>query len=161
MNAIFAVNRVGAFGTGDDLPWPKSTVDFKRFARLTKGSTVVMGSRTWGSNMPKPLPGRRNIVLSSSLVDDRCEVYGSIIDLMMNLRQDEPVWVIGGAVILWKLRYSIDTVHLSVFKDCTPSTITLDLERYLDGFKKVEDEECGDHRYEVWTKVKKWNNTTT
>lgn len=152
MNAIFAVNRVGAFGTGSGLPWPKSTVDLKRFASLTKGATVVMGSRTWSSDMPKPLPGRRNIVLSTSLEDDRCEVYSNILDMLMNIRQDEPTWVIGGAVILWKLRYTIQQVHLTVFKDCTPSEITLDLDRYLEGFKADEVQDFGDHRYEVWNR---------
>lgn len=150
MNAIFAVNSVNGFGTGDDMPWPKSMVDLQRFKKLTSGSTVIMGSGTWNSNMPKPLPNRRNIVLSSTLNDDRCDVYRNITDMLMDLRQDESTWVIGGAKVLWMLRPNIQKVYLTRFKDTTESSVKLDVEKYLENFKLVESEDHGDHMFEVW-----------
>lgn len=150
MNAIFAVNSVNGFGTGEDMPWPKSTVDLQRFKKLTSGSTVIMGSGTWNSNMPKPLPNRRNIVLSSTLNDDRCDVYRNITDMMMNVRQDEPKWVIGGAKVLWMLRFNIQKVYLTKFNDTSESLVKLDVEKYLENFKLVESENFDDHIFEVW-----------
>ncbi|MDK9697249.1 MAG: dihydrofolate reductase [Siculibacillus sp.] len=55
-----AVNRV--IGRDDALPWRISS-DLKHFKRLTIGSPVIMGRRTFAS-IGKPLPGRTNIVVS-------------------------------------------------------------------------------------------------
>ncbi len=152
MNAIFAVNTVDGFGTGVDMPWPKSTVDLKRFKELTHGGTVVMGAGTWNSNMPKPLPGRRNIVLSKTLEDDRCDVYRSVTDLLLNTGKDEQLWVIGGAKVLWTLRTFVYTVYLTRFADSTPATVTLDTAKYLDDFSLTTRTDFGDHVFEIWNR---------
>ncbi len=150
MNAIFAVNSVNGFGTGTDMPWPRSSVDLQRFKLLTTDKTVVMGSATWNSNMPKPLPRRRNIVLSSTLVDDRCDVYRNITEMLMHTSQDESLWVIGGANVLWTFRPMISVVHLTRFKDATPASVHLDTNKYLKNFILVESNTFDDHSYEVW-----------
>lgn len=59
-----ARNRV--IGSGGGLPW-RLPGDLRRFRELTRGSTVVMGRRTFES-LPesfRPLPERRNLVLSA------------------------------------------------------------------------------------------------
>jgi dihydrofolate reductase len=150
MKAIFAVNSVNGFGTGDDMPWPRSSIDLKRFKDLTSGATVIMGSATWNSNMPKPLPGRRNIVLSKSLVDNRCEVYNNITDLLMNTDKSEECWVIGGARVLWALRPNVMEVHLTIFDDTSRATVTLDPQKYLDGFRLMFKEKYDNHQYQIW-----------
>ncbi len=61
---IAAVSPEGVIGVGNDLPWHYSA-DLKRFKRLTMGNTIVMGRLTWESLPKKPLPGRRNIVITS------------------------------------------------------------------------------------------------
>lgn len=153
MNAIFAVNALDGFGTGSDMPWPRSTVDLQRFKELTKGATVVMGNGTWQSDMPKPLPGRRNIVLSTTLNDDRCEVVRDITHLMMEIKNNEQVWVIGGANVLWSLRKWINTVYLTRFNSSDPAVVKLDTARYLDGFKLTESKDFGEGKFETWVKV--------
>ncbi len=150
MKAIFAVDAIGGFGSGRDLPWPHNSVDLKRFKALTSGATVVMGSGTWRSNMPTPLPNRRNIVLSRTLVDDRCEVYRNITELNMNLRADEPVWVIGGAETLWKLKPQIQEVYLTRFKIITRSTVIMPTDSFLDEFELVSSEDFGDHLLDIY-----------
>lgn len=150
MNAIFAVNSIDGFGTGSDMPWARSSVDLQRFKKLTTGCTVIMGSGTWNSNMPKPLPNRRNIVLSSTLSDDRCDVYRNVTDMLMETKQDEPTWVIGGAKVLWILRPLIQKVYLTKFKDTTDCSVKLDVSKYLENFVLVESEEFDDHMFEVW-----------
>lgn len=150
MKAIFAVDAIGGFGSGNDLPWPHNSVDMKRFKALTSGATVVMGSGTWLSNMPTPLPNRRNIVLSRTLEDDRCEVYRNITELTMNLKADEPVWVIGGAETLWKLRPQIKEIYLTRFRLVTRSTVTIPIETFLDEFELVSSEDFGDHTLDIY-----------
>jgi dihydrofolate reductase len=152
MNAIFAVNSVGGFGTGTDMPWPRSPVDLRRFKELTTGHTVVMGSGTWRSNMPKPLPGRRNIVISKTLDDDRCDVYPSVTDMMMNTLASENIFVIGGSKVLWTFRPFITKVYLTRFHSSEECSVVLHTGDYLEGFKLVNGEKFDDHHFEVWEK---------
>lgn len=152
MNAIFAVTSGGWFGLGGGMPWPHSSADMKRFKETTTGCTVVMGASTWSSDMPKPLPNRRNIVLSTQLDDSRCEVYRNVTHLLMNLGDSEQVWVIGGAKVLWSLRPYINRVHLTVFNDGVVGDVHLDYEKYLDGFNLSSTQDFGNHKLEVWCK---------
>lgn len=63
--AAMAANRV--IGRDGDLPW-RLPEDLKFFRKLTTGHPVIMGRRTWES-LGRPLPNRRNIVLSRTLTD--------------------------------------------------------------------------------------------
>lgn len=63
VNIIVAAGKDGAIGKNGDLIWRISS-DLKRFKALTMGHTVIMGRNTWDSLPKKPLPGRRNIVVS-------------------------------------------------------------------------------------------------
>jgi dihydrofolate reductase len=60
--AIAAVARNGVIGAGNDIPW-RIPADWARFKRLTMGSTLVMGRRTFES-IGRPLPGRRTVVVT-------------------------------------------------------------------------------------------------
>jgi dihydrofolate reductase len=69
ISIIAAVAENGVIGMKNKLPW-KLSADLKYFATTTTGKTVVMGKNTFLSifNMiGKPLPNRRNIVLSNSM----------------------------------------------------------------------------------------------
>jgi dihydrofolate reductase len=59
--------RDRVIGRDGGLPW-RLPSDMKHFKELTTGGTVVMGRRTWESipDRFRPLPERRNIVLSST-----------------------------------------------------------------------------------------------
>ena len=63
MNIIVAAGADGAIGLNEDLIW-RIPADLRRFKTLTMGHPVIMGRRTWESLPKRPLPGRRNIVLS-------------------------------------------------------------------------------------------------
>ncbi len=62
VTAIAAVARNGVIGAGNDIPW-RLPHDLARFKRLTTGSVVVMGRRTYDS-IGRPLPGRTTIVIT-------------------------------------------------------------------------------------------------
>lgn len=155
MNAIFAVNKIDGFGDGNSMPWDHSVEDMRHFKTLTNGYTVVMGAKTWLSDMPKPLPNRRNCVLSTTLVDSRCEVYGDVTSLLMDVKTDEKVFVIGGAKVLWSLRRYIDTVYLTRHKSAKRSEVTLDTVKYLSGFHLVDSKEMDKLSFEIWLKPDK------
>lgn len=95
IRAIVAMNEQGIIGKGGGLPWHYSE-DLKRFKRKTIGSTIIMGRKTWESIDSKPLPGRRNIVISSKPVTG-VECYTSIENAVS--RADGDIWIIGGGQI--------------------------------------------------------------
>lgn len=97
-------------GKNGNLPWHHSE-DMKWFRKTTIGHTVIMGRNTWES-IGKPLPQRRNIVVSSdpTLGDDTVEVYpnleGAIEAAQKNCRDnDDEIFIIGGAQLY---KYAID-----------------------------------------------------
>jgi dihydrofolate reductase len=59
---VVAAARNGVIGRGNRLPWHLPE-DLRHFKRLTLGRPILMGRRTWDS-IGRPLPGRRNLVLS-------------------------------------------------------------------------------------------------
>ncbi len=64
LELIAAVARNGVIGRNGQLPWHLPD-DLKHFKQLTMGHPILMGRRTFES-IGKPLPGRRNIVISST-----------------------------------------------------------------------------------------------
>lgn len=66
VNLIVAYDENKAIGNKGKIPWHISD-DLKRFKALTVGHTVVMGKNTWESLPKKPLPDRKNVIISTSL----------------------------------------------------------------------------------------------
>ncbi|MFT3714983.1 MAG: dihydrofolate reductase [Gordonia sp. (in: high G+C Gram-positive bacteria)] len=82
---VWAQDRVGAIGRDNTIPWHVPE-DMARFKEVTGGGTVIMGRKTWES-LPenfRPLPGRRNIVLtrSAGFTADGAEVATSLEDAL-------------------------------------------------------------------------------
>jgi dihydrofolate reductase len=96
---IWAQAHDGVIGADGTLPWHLPE-DMALFRRLTTGSTVVMGRRTWES-LPerfRPLPGRTNVVLTSDpgWASDGAFRAGSVAEV---LAEHDSLWVIGGGAV--------------------------------------------------------------
>ncbi len=96
---IWAQARGGVIGADGGLPWHLPE-DLALFRRLTMGSTVVMGRRTWES-LPerfRPLPGRTNVVLTSDRqwTADGARPAASVEQV---LAEHGSFWVIGGGAV--------------------------------------------------------------
>ena len=66
IHLIWAQDENGGIGQNGKLPWHISE-DLKNFKSLTLNSTIIMGRKTWDSLPIKPLPNRKNIILSRNL----------------------------------------------------------------------------------------------
>ncbi len=112
--AAMAANRV--IGKDGALPWSLPE-DLKWFKRLTMSHPIVMGRLTYES-IGRPLPGRRNIVLSRSGFDpNHADV--EVIDSEDALRDiEDDLFVIGGARIYEALLPACGELYLSyVFEE--------------------------------------------
>lgn len=98
---VAAVARDSAIGRDNALLWHLPE-DMTRFKALTTGKPVVMGRRTWDSLPPKfrPLPGRRNLVVSRSVSElPGAEVFTSLDAALAACSQAPEICVIGGSDI--------------------------------------------------------------
>jgi dihydrofolate reductase len=88
----------GVIGRDGTLPW-RIPADLKHFKRLTMGTVMVMGRRTFES-LPGLLPGRRHVVLTRdrSWSAEGADVAHSVEEALA-LARGGPVSVIGGAEI--------------------------------------------------------------
>jgi len=108
---IAAIGHRRAIGKDGKLPW-HIPEDLKRFKRLTTGHAVLMGRGTWES-LGRALPGRRNVVLSSSPLAG-VESYSSIEDALGALSSVGKVFVIGGGNVYAQLLERADEIYLTV-----------------------------------------------
>ena len=109
-------------GAGGAMPWHLPE-DLRRFRRLTMGKPIVMGRATFDA-IGRPLPGRRNIVISRQrdLRIDGCEVASGPEQALVLAADAEEVMVIGGGQIYEQFlpradRIELTRVHLEVEGD--------------------------------------------
>lgn len=81
-------------GKDGELPW-NYPEDLKHFKQVTLGNTIIMGRGVFEELKEKPLPGRKNIVLSRSRTYDHVDTYSSLEKALENLN-DKEVFIIGG-----------------------------------------------------------------
>jgi len=99
LSIIVAMANNNVIGVDNNLPW-RLPADLKYFKAITMGKPIIMGRKTYES-IGRPLPGRRNIVITR----DRewhvngVEVANSIDDAMKLLIDAPEAMIIGGAQI--------------------------------------------------------------
>ena len=120
--AIAAMDEDRVIGIKGRLPW-NLPEDMRHFSELTKGHTVLMGRKTWESLPEKfrPLPGRKNLVVSrSGEVHGAHAVWRDIDECIQACRsgkqeiQGEKIWIIGGAEIYKKTVNQWDELYLTL-----------------------------------------------
>ncbi len=97
MIVAHADNRV--IGKDNDMPW-HLPADLAYFKKTTLGKPIIMGRKTYQS-IGRPLPGRKNIVISrdSEYRAEGVEVVGSVEAALALVSDAEEVMVIGGGAI--------------------------------------------------------------
>lgn len=113
MIAAMASNRI----VGKDNKLPRHySADLQYFKKLTTGQVIVMGHNTFLS-IGKPLPNRRNIVLSSKSIEG-VEWYKNIEDMIKQLTSENiyQVFIIGGASIYRQFLPTADYIYLTEIK---------------------------------------------
>lgn len=100
LTLVLALGRGGALGKDGKVPW-HIPEDLKHFRAATRGHAVIMGRKTW-DEVGKPLPDRRNIVVSRdrALSLPGATVVASVDEAIRVAREtDDDPRVIGGAEI--------------------------------------------------------------
>jgi dihydrofolate reductase len=116
MKAIVAMTPNRVIGKDNQIPWHLPG-EQKWFKQITMGRTILMGRKTFES-IGRPLPGRRNLVVTRSR-----EIQG--VEIVCDLEKFDPsfyeingkdLFVIGGAEIYRALLPKCDTIYVTMLK---------------------------------------------
>ena len=135
MNLIVAADLGWGIGKNGDLLY-SIPEDMKFFRTMTAGKTVIMGRATLES-LPggKPLPKRRNIILSRTLTEvEGAEVCTTPEEIVKLLRDTpaEDVFVIGGESVYRDMLPFCDTAYITKIeaeRDADRHLVNLDEEK--------------------------------
>lgn len=113
VSIIVAIAENGVIGRENGLPWRLST-DMKRFKALSMDKPVIMGRKTWESMPKRPLPGRRNMVVTrnAAYVAEGAEVFGSLEEALDAAGKGD-VCIIGGGEIYAQGMVHADELHVT------------------------------------------------
>ncbi len=114
INLIVAIAENNAIGIAGDLLCHLPN-DLKHFKEITTGATVVMGKNTFFSLPRRPLPNRRNIVLTTDteFTYENTEVAHSIEQLYTLLNDEEEVFIIGGGKVYEQFINTVDKLYVT------------------------------------------------
>jgi dihydrofolate reductase len=117
---IYAVNSEGVIGIDGKLPW-HIPEDLKRFKDITMGHIVLMGRKTYES-IGKALPGRTNIVISTSMKQEdyrNITIYDNLHTPIKLYKESEAslvkqkLFIIGGSSLFHYGLSIADKIHLT------------------------------------------------
>ena len=113
VSIIVAIGENHAIGKNNQLLWHMPN-DLKHFKDTTSGRTIIMGRKTFDS-VGKPLPRRRNIVVTrQDITIPGCEVVKSIEDGLALCKDEDEVFIGGGAEIYKLAMHLTDRIYLTI-----------------------------------------------
>ena len=145
LTLVVAVAKNDVIGADGALPWRLKS-DMKRFKAATLGKPVLMGRKTWESLPKRPLPGRRNLVLTR---DGEFKAEGAWVftDLaamiaagraMAQADGAEEICVIGGAQLYNATAAQADRIVLTEVNLAPAGDARLDLD--LSSWREISRE---------------------
>ena len=113
ISMIVARSRNHVIGRNNQMPW-KISADLQFFKRVTMGHPVIMGRKTWES-IGRPLPGRRNIVVSrnNDYEATGAELADSLNEALNRLNESTRVFVIGGEQLFKQAFAMADRLYIT------------------------------------------------
>jgi dihydrofolate reductase len=156
---VVATGKNNVIGKDNKLLW-HLPIDFKFFKTITLGHPIIMGRATFDS-VGKPLPGRRNIVISRNkdLVIQGCEVCHSIDDAISLCKDEETIMIIGGEEIYKQSMPIADRIYRTLV-DISPDgdrffpDINLDEWKLVaSDFKVADDKNLLDCTFETYDRI--------
>ncbi len=135
---IAAVSKNGVIGVDNTLPWAgEYPEDMKHFRTMTKNSILIMGRKTFESVGSRPLPSRRNIVISRLANGLGCisvegvEVYSSVKEAIDACNGDaRDIWVVGGERIYEAGMQFAEEIYLTMIPKWIDATLGQSVARF-------------------------------
>jgi dihydrofolate reductase len=113
LSLIVAMDENRLIGNANQLPW-YLPADLAFFKRTTMGKPIIMGRKTFES-IGKPLPGRRNIVITRNpdFSADGCDVVSDIDTALARCAGADELMLIGGASLYGQLIAQTSSMYIT------------------------------------------------
>jgi dihydrofolate reductase len=151
MKAIVCMTPQGGIGYRNKIPW-KSKLDLQYFREITEGNgnnAIVMGRKTFQSMNNRPLPRRRNYIMTKDASISNHYIHDVVVEsnvqniALLDIIFDD-VFIIGGAEIYSLFENFITTIYVTYIETIFPC------DRYfpinLTNFKKTIIKETVDEK---------------
>jgi len=113
LSIIAAVAANGAIGKNNRLLC-HIPGDLQRFKQITMHHTVIMGRKTFESLPQKPLPDRRNIVITThNLSAENVEIVRSLQEALKLCTDEKEAFIIGGGMVYRESFALADRLYLT------------------------------------------------
>ena len=114
ISLIVAHDRNRVIGYENDMPWHLPG-DLQYFKETTMGKPVIMGRKTFES-IGRPLPGRRNIVITRNVnyAAEGIEVVGNLDAALALVAEVPEIMVIGGEQIFTQALPLADRLYITL-----------------------------------------------
>jgi len=115
ISLIWAMAKNRVIGINNQLPW-KLPADMKWFRQNTLGKPIIMGRKTFESFGGKPLPDRKNLVVTQdeNYHADNAVVCHSIEQALQQVNDADEVMVIGGMSLYKQTLPIADRLYMTV-----------------------------------------------
>lgn len=133
LSAVAAMSENRVIGVGAGLPWSLPD-EMAQFRALTLGHPIIMGRSTFESNGGKPLPHRRNLVLTrqADYTAPGAEVFTTLDAALAATAEDCEPFITGGAEIYRLALPHLDRIYLTVVH------ATLEGDTYFPDFDETD-----------------------
>lgn len=157
---IVAAAENNAIGKNNQMLWHLPN-DFKYFKKNTLAHSVVMGRKTFES-IGKPLPERRNIILTRDMnfTHEEVDVANSINEVLNYCRDEREIFIIGGAEIYKQTlpladKILLTLVHTTIDGDAYFPELLNHEWKLVSADKHEKDEKHAfDYTFEVYERAK-------
>ena len=114
ISIVCAMSKNYVLGNNNQLPW-HLPADLRHFKEITLGKPVIMGRKTYDS-IGKPLPNRRNIVISRdpNLIIPGCEIVHSLDTAIQLAGNEQEIMIIGGGNIFMQTLPLAQRMYLTI-----------------------------------------------
>ncbi len=129
---VVAYDKNFGIGADNDIMWHRDLpADLRHFKDITTGGAIIMGRKTFES-IGKPLPNRRNIVISRQNISiEGTDVVNSLEAAYDLVGADKEAFIIGGGQIFELAMDAVDKIYATevdaVFDQATVFLPAIDL----------------------------------
>jgi len=156
---VWAEDENKLIGKGDELPW-RLPADVAFFKKVTMRGDMVTGRKTYETIPKRPLPGRRNIVLTTQKDYDApaAVVVNSKEEILeLEEKNGEDLYIIGGESLFRMFEDEVDELYRTVIHDTFEGDAYFPKDFDYEPFERVksekgpvDDKNIYEHTYELW-----------
>ncbi len=160
ISLIVAIDKNRLIGNGEQIPW-YLPADFAYFKEMTMGKPIIMGRTTFES-IGKPLPGRKNIVLTrGDFAHEGVEVSHTLNEALDSVKDEQEVFVIGGAQVYREAFPRADKLYITFVEGEFEGDIFFpkinwhEWKEIKNEIRKADEKNLYDMKFAVFERIKK------